>query len=317
VLGYAGALFVVVTLNFVLPRALPGRPLEALSDPRSATYIGDAGPRATVERYYGLDRPLGEQYADYVARLVRGDLGTSIRYEVSVVTLILERLPWTMLLGGTALTLGALVGVLAGIRSGWRRRREADGRLLALFVALDNVPLFFVASAAAYIFAVQLGWFPLSGARTPFSDTWPVWRQILDVGHHLVLPAALMGAQFSGFQFLVMRGSMVGALGSDYLVVGRAKGLPDRVLKYQYAARNALLPSVSILAVQVGAMVTASIFVETVFAYPGLGRLMVEAVANRDYPTMQGVFLVLAVMVLTANLAADLAYRRLDPTIAR
>lgn len=314
VLGYVVTMFLLVTLNFLLPRALPGRPLEALTDPRAATYVGDAERRAAVERYYGLDRPLGEQYARYLGDLLRGDLGRSIRHNVSVSTLLGQRLPWTILLGGSALVFSALVGTLAGIHSGWRRSRGGDPGLLALFVAFDNVPLFFLGSAAAYVFAVQLGWFPLSGARTPFSEAWPLWRQALDVAHHLVLPAGLIALQFAGIQFLVMRASMVGELGADHLALGRAKGMPERVLKYRYAARNSLLPAVSLLALQAGFVVTASIFVETIFAYPGLGRLMFESVGARDYPTMQGVFLVLGVMVLTANLAADLAYGRLDPT---
>ncbi|MBA3556450.1 MAG: ABC transporter permease [Gemmatimonadales bacterium] len=317
VLGYIAAVFVLFALNFFLPRTLPGRPLEALSDPRAATYIGDAERRAAVERYYGLDQPNGEQFVRYLGGLGRGELGTSIRYNVSVSTLLAGKLPWTLLLTGTALTVAAVVGMLAGVQAGWRRGRASDRGLLPLFVAFDNIPLYFLGSAVAYVFAVQLGWLPLSGARTPFSESWPPWQQALDIAYHLVLPAGLMAMQFAGFQFLVMRASMVGELGSDYLMLGRAKGLPERVLKYRYAARNALLPAVSVLALQAGFAVTASIFIETIFAYPGLGRLMVESVQSRDYPTMQGVFLVFTVIVLTANLLADLAYRRLDPTVSR
>ncbi len=312
VMGYVATILVLVTLNFFLPRALPGEPLEALSNPRSPTFIGDQERRLAVEQYYGLDRPAGEQFLAYLAGLMRGDLGTSIRYNVPVSTLIAERLPWTLLLGGTALTAGTMGGVVAGIRSGWRRGRDGDRLLLPLFVALDSVPMFVVASVIISLFAVQLGWFPLSGARTPFSDAWPPWRQALDIGHHLLLPAGLLAVQFSAFQFLVMRASMIGELGSDYIRLGRAKGMTDRILKYRYAARNALLPTVSVVGLQAGLAVSATIFVEAVFAYPGLGRLMVEAIASRDYPAIQGVFLIVTVMVLTANLAADLAYRRLD-----
>lgn len=315
-LAFAAAVFVLVTLNFFLPRALPGKPLEALSDPRSATYVGDAERRAAVEAYYGLDQSWAEQYGRYLADLARGDLGMSIRSDVAVSRLLIDRLPWTLLLGGTALVIAVTIGMLAGISSGWRRGRRGDRRLLSLFVALDNVPLFFLASAVAYVFAVGLGWFPLTGARTPFSETWPWWRQVSDVAHHLVLPAGLMALQFAGFQFLVMRASIVGELGADYLVHGRAKGMSEHILKYRYAARNALLPSISVIGLQAGFVVTSAIFVESVFAYPGLGRLMFEAVGSRDYPTMQGVFLVMSVLVLGANLLVDLLYRRLDPRVA-
>ncbi len=318
VLGsYCAAVVLLVTLNFALPRALPGQPLAALADPRSSTYVGDAERRAAVERYYGLDRPLAEQYGRYVTGLARGDLGTSIRLNVPVRTLLAERLPWTLLLGGSALLMATAAGLLAGIHSGWRSGRSSDRGLLAVFVALDNVPLFFVSSAAAYVFAVRLGWLPLSGGRTPFAESWGAVRQVVDVAHHLVLPAGILALQFAVFQFQVMRAGMVSELGSDHLTLGRSKGLSERVLKYRYAARNALLPTVTVLALQLGLVVTAAIFVESVFAYPGLGRLLFESVASRDYPTMQGVFLLLTVIVLSANLATELLYRRLDPRVTR
>lgn len=314
--SYAVLVFALVSLNFVLPRALPGQPVAALGDPRSELYVGNKTRREAVQRYYGLDRPAGEQYGRYLAGLVRGDLGTSIRFNAPVTEVIGSRLPWTLLLLGTALVVATAVGMLGGVHSAWRRGRRADRRLLTLFLAIDNLPVFFVASIAVYVLAVNLGWFPLSGARTPFSQTWGPLRQAADIAHHLVLPAAALALQLMGFQYLVMRASMVTELGSDHLLLGRAKGLSDRVLKYRYAARNALLPSVTVFALQLGLAVTAGIFVETVFAYPGLGSLMVESVGERDYPTMQGCFLVLTVLVVGANLLADVSYRRLDPRIA-
>lgn len=314
--AYAALVVLLVSLNFVLPRALPGEPIAALSDPRSELYVGDDDRRAAVERYYGLDRPAAEQYGRYLAGLVRGDLGTSIRYNAPVTEVIASRLPWTLLLLGSALVVAAGVGTLGGIHSAWRRGRRADRRLLTLFLSIENLPVFFLASIAAYVLAVKLGWFPLSGARTPFSQSWGPLRQLADVAHHLVLPVTALTLQLMGFQYLVMRASMVTELGSDHLLLGRAKGLSERVLKYRYAARNALLPSVTVFALQLGFAVTAAIFVETVFAYPGLGSLMVESVAERDYPTMQGCFLVLTVLVVGANLLADIAYRRLDPRTA-
>jgi len=314
--SYAVLVFLLVSLNFLLPRALPGEPIAALGDPRSELYVGDDARRAAVERYYGLDRPLVEQYGRYLAGLVRGDLGTSIRFNAPVTEVIASRLPWSLLLLGTALAVATAVGMLGGVRSAWRRGRRTDRRLLTLFLTIDNMPVFFLASVAAYVLAVSLGWFPLSGARTPFSETWGPLRQAVDIAHHLVLPATALALQLMGFQYLVMRASMVSELGSDHLLLGRAKGLSERVLKYRYAARNALLPAVTVFALQLGFAVTAAIFVESVFAYPGLGSLMVESVGERDYPTMQGVFLVLTVLVVGANLLADLAYRRLDPRLS-
>jgi peptide/nickel transport system permease protein len=202
------------------------------------------------------------------------------------------------------------------VLSGWRRGRPLDRGLLGLFLVIDTFPVFFVASAAAYVLAVKLGWFPLSGARTPFAESYGPLHEAADVAHHLALPAAVLALQFLTYQFLVMRSSMLAELGSDYLLLGRAKGLGDRVLKYRYAARNALLPSVTVAGLQLGFAITAAIFVESVFAYPGLGRLMFDAVADRDYPMMQGCFLVLTLLVVTANFLADLLYRRLDPRVA-
>ncbi|MBA2763444.1 MAG: ABC transporter permease [Thermoleophilaceae bacterium] len=311
--SYVVVVFFLITLNFFLPRALPGAPISALDDPRSETYVGDESSRIAVENYYGLDRQLGDQYTTYLEDLVQGDLGTSIRFNAPVTEVLGDRLPWTLLLVGTALALATGVGMVAGVHSGWRRGRRADKGLLALFLAIDNFPVFFLASIAVFVFAVKLGVFPLSGARTPFSESSGVLAEIADVAYHLALPATVLALQFAAFQYLVMRASMVGELESDYLVLGRAKGLGDRALKYRYAARNALLPSLTVAGLQVGVAVTAAIFVETAFAYPGVGRLMFESVADRDYPVMQGCFLLLSVAVVTANFVVELAYRRLDP----
>ena len=314
--SYALVLVALATLNFALPRALPGQPIQTLSDPRAATFVGDAPTRAALERYYGLDRPLLDQYGTYMGGLVTGDLGTSIRYGAPVADIIGERIGWTLLLVGTALALATAVGMVAGVNSGWRRGRPADRRLVVLFLALDNLPVFFLASVIAYVFAVRLGWFPLYGARTPFTESRGTLHEVADVAHHLALPAGVLGLQFVTFQYLVMRASMVGELGADHLVLGRAKGLEDRVLKYRYAARSALLPAVTVASLHVPMAISTAIFVETVFAYPGIGRLMFESVGDRDYPLMQGCFLVLGIAVVAANLLADVLYRRLDPRAA-
>ena len=311
--SYLAVAFLLVSLNFFLPRALPGDPIAALENPQSATYIGDASTRSDVAQHYGLDRPPLEQYRSYLADLARGDLGTSIQYNAPVTKVLAERLPWSLLLIGTALTLATAAGMLAGIHSGWRRGGRVDRRLLASFIVVDNLPAFFVAFLAAQVLAVKLGWFPLSGAQTPFASDFSSLERVGDVAGHLLLPATVLALQFATYQYLVMRAGMLGVLGSDYLQLGRAKGLGDRVLKYRYAARNALLPAVTVAGLQIGVAVTAAIFVETVFAYPGVGRLMFEAIGERDYPTMQGCFLVLGMLTVTVNGLADLAYRRLDP----
>ncbi|MDQ6605274.1 MAG: ABC transporter permease [Actinomycetota bacterium] len=314
--SYVVIVFFLVTLNFFLPRALPGKPIQALSNPQSTTYVGYTPTRSAVERYYGLDRPLLTQYFDYLKGLAHGNLGTSIEYNTPVTSVLLSRLPWTLLLIGTSLILATAIGMLAGIRSGWRRGSREDRRLIALFVATDNFPAFFLAFVVLYVFVIKLGWFPLAGAQTPFSGSFGLLHKVTDVAYHLVLPAGVLVLQFTAYQYLVMRASMVGELGSDYMLLGRAKGLSDHVLKYRYAARNALLPAITVATLQIGWSVVAAIFIETVFNYPGIGRLMFDSIGVRDYPTLQGCFLMLSLLVVTANRLADLLYRRLDPRIA-
>ena len=314
--AYAVTVFVLVSLNFLVPRAMPGDPLTALVDPGASAYIDSEDLREDLERYYGLDRSLLEQYSSYLGDLVHGDFGTSIRYNQPVSGLIWERLPWTLLLVGAASGLAAVVGIPAGVHSGWNRGRPVDRRLLSVFLGVRNFPVFFLASIALFLFSVELGWVPLAGARTAFADL-GFFASLVDIAHHLVLPASVLALRFIADNYLFMRAGMVGELGADYLMLGQAKGLKERRLKYGYAARNAVLPVVSLVAVQLGQAVTAMIFIEVVFAYPGLGRLLFDSVSFRDYPTLQACFLVLALVVVTANLSADLLYAKLDPRTVR
>ena len=319
IVSYLVTVFMLLTLNFFLPRLMPGDPINAMLVSASAgggAPVADASTRAALQRYYGLDRPLPEQYAHYLGGLFTGDLGRSIKFNQPVWELIGSRLPWTILLGGASILVALTLGVPAGISAGWRRGSRFDKASIGFFTAVANFPPFFVASVALYFFAVKLGWVPLAGATTPFADFGPL-RGFFDVLHHLALPAVILGLEVAAGQFLLMRAGMVSEMGADYLLMGRAKGLTQRRLKYRYAARNALLPTVSLTAVMLSFAVAGTIFVERVFAYPGLGRLAFEAAAYRDYPLMQGTFLILSLAVVTFNLAADLALTRLDPRVLR
>lgn len=316
VIAYLITVLALVSLNFILPRLLPGDPITALSDPSSPTSGADAATRAQLARYYGLSNSLPAQFVSYVGALGHGDLGVSIRYGTPVTTLLAGRLPWTFLLVGSALLAGTALGLVAGVHSGWRRGRATDRVLLTVFVGIRNFPPFFLGSLLLFVFAVRLRWFPLAGASEPdVALTTP--GGVIDIVRHLVLPASVLVVQFAAGIYLVMRAGMVGELGADHLLLGRAKGLSQLRLKYRYAARNALLPVVNLTALQVGFAVTGTIFVETVFAYPGIGRLMFDAVSYRDYPTLQGCFLVLTLTVVSANFAADLLHARLDPRTTR
>lgn len=313
VASYAFTVFFLVTLNFLLPRAMPGDPVSTLEGMAASTDVREQS-RAELTRYYGLDRPLGEQYLRYLGDLASLDLGNSIRYKTPVAKLVGERLPWTLLLVATAMVMASMLGLLAGMHSGWRRGRAVDRAFLSVFMAIRNFPVFFLGSVVLFVFAVKLKWFPLSGASTPFSEeSLNPLRRAADVAHHLVLPASVLAVQFAAAQYLMMRGSMVGQLGSDYLLLGRAKGLAQRRLKYRYAGRNAILPVVTLIGAEVGFAVSVSLLVETVFAYPGVGRLIAQAVAFRDYPILQGCFFVLSLIVLTVNFLTDWLNARLDP----
>ncbi|MGI9032803.1 MAG: ABC transporter permease [Acidimicrobiales bacterium] len=315
VVPYLVTVWFLVTLNFLIPRAMPGNPISALEDPSAPTYVRDDSARAALAHHYALDRPLASQYLHYVGGLLHGDLGESIRYNAPVADLVAERLPWTLLLVGTAMAVASAAGLFAGVQSAWRRGTSSDRWLLGLFLGMRNFPVFFLGSLALFVFAVKLRWLPLGGASTPFVS-FGILARLADVGRHLVLPAAVLAVQFAAGHFLLMRASMVSELGADYLLAGRVKGLRERRLKYGYAARNALLPVVTLMALEVGFAITGSIFIETVFAYPGMGRLVFDSVAFRDYPVLQACFLVLTLVVVTLNLAVDLLYARLDPRVA-
>lgn len=306
----------LVSLNFLLPRLMPGDPIDALLAQGSSNFLYGEESRAALADYYGLDQPIGEQFVDYLRGLLHGDLGRSIATNTSVSSEILRRLPWTLLLIGSSLALSTVVGLVAGVHSGWRRGEAVDRRLLAGLLAVREFPSFLLGSLLLLLFAVKLRWLPLSGAETPFLASAGVAERVLDIGHHLLLPASVLSAGLVAGTFLVMRAGMVSELGSDHLLLGRAKGLAERRLKYRYAARNAVLPVVSLTALQLGFVVTGDVLVERVFAYPGLGSLLFESIASRDYPALQGAFMVVSVSVVTANALADVLSRRLDPRIS-
>lgn len=312
VASYLVTLFVLITFNFALPRLTPGDPIDALLAFGSPNYVTNDETRAKLAEYYGLDKPVAEQYVDYLRGLVTGDLGVSIVSNVSVARELRDRLGWTVLLIATGTVLSLAIGIPAGVHSGWKRGRRADKGLLVFFLSIENIPVFVIGPVVFVVFAAKLGIFPLGGATTPFAEYGGV-RHVLDVAHHLALPALVMALYFATYEYLVMRSSMVSELGSDYLLAGRAKGLRERRLKYGYAARNALLPVVTVIGLQFSLAFATVIFVEGIFSYPGVGFYLAHAVTTRDYPAMQGAFLVLTVAVVLTNLVVDLLYRKLDP----
>jgi peptide/nickel transport system permease protein len=310
---YALTMVAVVVVVFALPRAMPGDPLAALDDPENSVYVTDPVVRERVRAYYGLDKPLPEQFQQYVGRLGRGDLGFSIARKRPVASLLRAHLPWTLLLMGVSIVLASLLSFVAGVAATWRRGRISDRSLMTGMTVAQAVPEYALAAILLITFAVALPTgLPLAGAGTPFAEYGAI-GEVLDVAKHLVLPAGALTLSLLGTKFLLVRNTMISALGADYMVLARAKGLPDRLLKYRHAGRNALLPFLTVVGIQAGYAVGGAVFVESVFAYPGMGTLILSAVEARDYPVLEATFLVLALVVLAVNLLLELVYARVDP----
>lgn len=304
-------LWAVVTVVFFLPRAMPGDPLAGKTDDTGAM---SEERRAALETQYNLDQPLVVQYQRYLGDLARGDFGESIS-GVPVAFLLRSRLPWTALLVGTSIVVSSTISFLAGITSAWRRGRPADRRLLVTMTVLHGVPEYVLATLLFIAFTVIIQAFPLSGGSTPFTNDAGQVYKLADVAYHLVLPATALSLGLLGTKFLLVRNTTISVLGEDYMLAARAKGVPERLLKYRHAGRNVLLPFVTVVGLQVAFATGGALFVETVFGYPGIASLMLPAVEALDFPVLEACFVVLAVLVLSVNLVLELAYGRLDPRV--
>ena len=310
---YLLAAWVALTLNFFLPRLMPGDPATALF----ARFRGRLGPEAmqALRETFGLtDAPLLSQYLTYLAHALRGDLGISVAYFPSPVTeVIATGLIWTIFLAGTAVVVSFAIGTLLGVAAAWWRRGWVDTWLPSLLVFLGAFPYFWLAMVALYVLGFTLGWFPLGHAYG--DDLTPGFSVAFfaDVARHAVLPIGTIVIATLGGWLLSMRNTMIAILGSDYVNLARAKGLPASRVALRYAARNALLPSVTGFGMALGFVLGGSLLTEIVFSYPGQGYLLVQAVRNQDYPLMQGIFLVITLAVLAANWLVDLVYLWLDP----
>lgn len=272
--------------------------------------------RAEIREDFGIDGSIAAQYARYWGGLATGDLGMSLEHARPVSSVILGRLPWTLALVGTATVATAVLGTLAGAAAAWRRGTRTDMAAVTTVMALDAMPGFWVGLVLLSVFAVQLGWFPSFGA-VPLGDFDSWWSWFTSVAHRLVLPVITVTAATIGGVFLVARASMVSALDQPYILMAEAKGVPPRRIALRHALRNAMLPIATRVFLSIGVLLSGAVVVETVFSYPGLGRLVYGAVIARDYPLLQGTFLLITIGVIVANLAADLVYPLLDPRIRR
>ncbi len=313
IITYLIAFLFILALNFFLPRMMPGDPLMAIYGNEALVAMTPELKVHLIERF-ALDQPLWHQFGAYLLALVQGDLGYSYYYNAPVSSIVLGRLPWTLLLVGTALIISTLLGIVLGIESGWRRGSHRDRSLLTGLMTVSGFPDFFLGILLLIGFGVTLGIFPLSGAITPYAGlSGPAL--VLDVLHHLFLPLTALILCHIGASYLLTRNTMLIVLKNPYILTARAKGITDQAVRYQHAGRNALLPVITQTGIQLGRMISGVIFIEIVFAYPGLGYLTYEALLARDYPVIQGVLLVVAVFVLIANFLVDLSYSKLDPRI--
>jgi peptide/nickel transport system permease protein len=311
---YLLVILVALSVNFLLPRLMPGNPLVLLAG-EDVAFLSPQ-EKADLLDQYGLNRPLGEQYVMYLQRTVRGDFGYSYQQKRPIVDILKERIPWTLLLTGSALVISTVVGILAGAAAAWQRGARQDIGLVAGFMFLNSMPSFWVGMILVAVFGAQLKWLPVYGARTVWQSL-DGWAYCLDVFQHLALPLTSLVLISVASSFLTMRYSMLSVLGQDYIVTARSKGLPELVIKYKHAVRNALLPVVTVFMMQLGYVFGGATVIETVFACPGLGRLMFEAVVNRDYPVLQATFLIMTTAVVVGNMLADMVYPFIDPRIRR
>jgi peptide/nickel transport system permease protein len=310
---YGLVLAVAIVLNFAVPRLAPGDVVDYLLPPEQAGVLTPA-QRDQVLSQFGLDEPTSVQFRSYLAGLAQGDLAYSVRYGRLVSDLLAERMGWTILLVGTSILLSTAVGTLLGFRSAWRRGTSRDAGVLSAVMLIDSLPVFFVGLLLILVFSVWLGWFPIFGAlptvdTSGFSLVWEVLKR-------LVLPLTTLTLANLGPVYLVSRSALVSELQEDYVLMAEAKGLTDQEVR-RHAQRNALLPVSTVTLIGLGSLVGGAAVVETVFSYPGLGRLIYESVLARDYPVLQGAFLLLAIGVVVANFVNDLLYPLLDPRVRR
>ena len=309
----AAVTFVVaVTLLFFLMRLAPGDPLWRLQEGEMLT----PEARAVLERLYGMDRPPLEQFWTFLRGVVQGDLGRSIGYGLPVSTLIASRLPATLLLSGTVLLLNFTVGLWLGVRQAVRRGSAEDRVLTALSLACYATPSFWLGLTLVWLFAIEWRLLPSGGMSDPLLDPEAgVLARAGDLLSHLILPAVTLSAVTIAATMRYQRGAMLEVLGLPYIVTARAKGLPESRVIGRHAWRNALFPVITIFGLWLPILVTGSVFVEEVFAWPGLGSLAASAAAGRDYPLLMGTSLLAAGLVVVASVLTDAAYAALDPRV--
>lgn len=307
----AVVLLAILVLNFLLIHAAPGDPAVVMAGEAGAT---DDVFLAQLREKFGLDQPLYMQLGKYVWDVLRLDLGFSYRQQMPVFDLLIDRLPATLLLTGSAFVVSLILGVAAGVLAASRVGKWSDTLISTVALLFYATPLFWAALMGVLLFSVVLGWLPPFGYETVGSG-FTGMRRALDIAQHLVLPALSLGLFFMAVYSRMTRASMLEVAQLDFVKTARAKGLSPGLIERRHILRNALLPIVTLAGLQAGQLVGGAVLTETVFAWPGIGRLMFEALTQRDYNVLLGVFFVSAAMVIVFNLVTDLIYGIVDPRI--
>ena len=303
----------IVLLNFILFRMMPGSPERVLTrNPNISAEV-----KIQLRAKWGLDKPLiPDQFVAFLASTAQGDFGLSYKYRGQPVTEVIGSRVWpTVILFGLGEIIAIVVGMGLGAYAGWKRGGTVDYAGNGLSLILYSTPYFVLGMFLLVVFASTLGWFPTNGMLSAGVRFDSFFDQLVNFGHHLVLPLATVSLGLIGLYSILMRSSIIGTLSEDYVQTARAKGLSDGHILRAHALPNAMLPAVTIVAIQFGYVIAGAITAEVVFNWPGIGTLTVDALAARDYPVLQGIFLLLAVSVVVANLIADLIYGLLDPRV--
>jgi peptide/nickel transport system permease protein len=313
-------LWAAITLNYLLPRLMPGSPVDAVLARLSSggQPVTDAQRRAIEIQLGSPHGNLFGQYVDYLADVVRFRFGTSFSFPTETVGhTIMTALPWTLLLVGITTVVAFVIGTLLGVYAGWRRGTKADATVTVGATLFAAFPPFWLGLLLLYVLAFKLNAFPIKGGYSPgLTPEWSLSFVVNAISHSFLPAVTLAITSLSGWVF-GMRNNMINTLGEDYVTFAEANGLKRRTIAVMYAARNALLPNVTAFGLSLGAVVGGSVLVEGVFSYPGLGNLLYTAVNNHDYPLMQALFLVISISMLVAIFVVDLLYARLDPRVRR
>lgn len=312
---YAFVTFLIVLLiNFIIPRLMPGSPVQYFANPHVIPSIESQ----LLTHRFGLDKPVWDQFLLYVAGVFQWppDLGISYTfYPAPVWSIVVTYLPWTFLLVGTATVVTAIIGILVGIWIGSKQGTKTDTAVTSVSLFFWTMPFFWLGAILLWFFSIYLHVFPAGGAESTDLSSMPILGQVADIASHAFLPGlTLTLAAFAGYS-LIMRNTVVEELGQDYIIIATAKGLSHRAVLFRHAARNALLPMITLIGLNLGYVVSGALLVEVVFSYPGVGYLTYQAVLAHDYPLLQGLFLVLSVAVIFANFLADVVYSFADPRI--